>query len=48
MIGDPPVETPLDQVIPITDLLVIDTILAKLIGALGTVMIVAPLPYEEY
>jgi len=36
MIGDPPVEIPLLHEMPITDLLVIETMLVKLIGALGT------------
>lgn len=47
MIGDPPVEIPLLHEMPITDLLVIDTILVMLIGELGTYIIVAPLPYAE-
>lgn len=47
MIIDPPLEAPLDQLSPITELLVIVRLLTRLIGADGRYTNVAPLPALE-
>lgn len=45
--GEPPVDTPLFQVIPITDAVVTCEFIARPTGADGTNKIVAPFPCSE-
>ena len=47
MSGEPPVEAPFFQVMPITDFVVTARLFARLTGAEGTKTIVAPFPLSE-
>jgi hypothetical protein len=48
MIGDPPLETPLIQVKLITDVFVLEWLIASPIGESGTSSTTAPVPAVEF